>query len=1201
MLSHYNMARQIVDKIHYTFDASAQTITFSATYTGLELGHIKIITNVVDNLMIYQFNDPSMGGSLAGLVLTLNFDTTAMSDTDDLQIFVEANFLDVTVPVDIISSAGDLSVHIQSQTAPLEVDIVSTIPLTVDTGIVQNEIGDVIPTGEGKGNILMALSATDGETVKPFYVTDSGEMQIIGTVLIEGFVPGISPLTDTELRATPVDVNVTGGITAGTEYTSGDVDATPTGTLMMVSDGVNILPAASNILGQLSINGIVEAVITNIEDIVSQKIMAESLPVVIASDQSPISVTETNPLVQYTTGDSEPVSQTGTVLMISDGATMNPISINNFLPVSIGSFGNVTGQAVMTNSFPVVIASDQSAIDVNVTGTVDIDSTGLASEAKQDILNATVHTRGDDLSNPVDQIGILMMAVDAGDEVVPISTGNGGINTLNNNGSGALAVNIQDGGNSITVDGTVSVTGVATEATLSTLNTKIPSNLTVTGGRLQVELPSGGGGLTDTQLRATPVPVSLASSPLPTGAATEATLDDLRDVVTSVKFTDGQNDINSGTGFMVMGIDASDNARPFRIDSSRLLVDATIASIPSHPVTNAGTFAVQAAQSGTWNIGSITTLPSLPAGTNNIGDVDVLSLPSIPAGNNNIGDVDVASIAAGTNYIGKTRLTDGTTDAEVVPLAGYNAQAVAIVDASGNQITSFSGSGVSNVVSTANSSSAVLGAGAVFTGTSEDLLNYGEIKISVLASHPSATDGLSIQQSSNGTNWDIVDNYTIPANSGKPISVPRQARYFRIVYTNGATLQTSFRLQTIFNAGGATKSSQRPSDAYSNEVDTEQVWSFNSLLNPDGSWDRWKSQNTGIGNARVTQYDGELGAPVGMTSLRDLTTAQRYTLWGDSLSDGIAAQWTQTTASGGTITSSAGEGLIQTSANATGSAQITGPTVDYFPGQVAWFNSAIRLGDTGSAGNIRRWGIFTVSGTTPQNGYYFELNGTTLNIVSATGGVATTVASTSWTKFTTAPFTLDTNYHGYEIRFTANSALFYIDNVLRHTVSGTTTPLTTTLNFPITVTSVNTSGATNRVIAVRNIGLGRFGTAPAAPHVIGYSTIHKDVEYTTAQTGTAIWTPPTGKKFVVTDVTIATGGTTAGVVTLWQGASGDTTYSVGTDPAIFKGEFAPSANSKPGFVKQWKVPYVSTTVDHILRITTSAAITIYVQVDGYEI
>lgn len=67
---------------------------------------------------------------------------------------------------------------------------------------------------------------------------------------------------------------------------------------------------------------------------------------------------------------------------------------------------------------------------------------------------------------------------------------------------------------------------------------------------------------------------------------------------------------------------------------------------------------------------------SLPAGANNIGDVDVASLPasviagmgSLPAGANNIGDVDVASLPAtpaGTNRIGKVNITDDTTTAGV--------------------------------------------------------------------------------------------------------------------------------------------------------------------------------------------------------------------------------------------------------------------------------------------------------------------------------------------------------------------------------------------------------------------------------------------------------------------------------------------------------------------------------------------------------
>jgi len=46
--------------------------------------------------------------------------------------------------------------------------------------------------------------------------------------------------------------------------------------------------------------------------------------------------------------------------------------------------------------------------------------------------------------------------------------------------------------------------------------------------------------------------------------------------------------------------------------------------------------------------GSVSLGAALPAGTNNIGDVDVLTLPAIPAGNNNIGDVDVASHPAGS-------------------------------------------------------------------------------------------------------------------------------------------------------------------------------------------------------------------------------------------------------------------------------------------------------------------------------------------------------------------------------------------------------------------------------------------------------------------------------------------------------------------------------------------------------------------------
>jgi hypothetical protein len=117
---------------------------------------------------------------------------------------------------------------------------------------------------------------------------------------------------------------------------------------------------------------------------------------------------------------------------------------------------NTLGQKAMAASTPVTFASDQSSLAVTV-ASLPL-PTGAATAALQ--------------TQP---------GVDIGDVTI-------------NNAAGASAVNIQDGGNSITVDGTVGISGT------------VPVS----------------GPLTDAQLRATAVPISAASLPLPTGAATAA-------------------------------------------------------------------------------------------------------------------------------------------------------------------------------------------------------------------------------------------------------------------------------------------------------------------------------------------------------------------------------------------------------------------------------------------------------------------------------------------------------------------------------------------------------------------------------------------------------------------------------------------------------------------------------------------------------
>lgn len=70
----------------YVFDASAGTVTFTGK-VSIALENVLMIINVVGNVIIYNFADPAKGGSVNTNVLTLGWDTSLMSDTDELQVW----------------------------------------------------------------------------------------------------------------------------------------------------------------------------------------------------------------------------------------------------------------------------------------------------------------------------------------------------------------------------------------------------------------------------------------------------------------------------------------------------------------------------------------------------------------------------------------------------------------------------------------------------------------------------------------------------------------------------------------------------------------------------------------------------------------------------------------------------------------------------------------------------------------------------------------------------------------------------------------------------------------------------------------------------------------------------------------------------------------------------------------------------------
>ena len=119
-------------------------------------------------------------------------------------------------------------------------------------------------------------------------------------------------------------------------------------------------------------------------------------------------------------------------------------------------------------------------------------------------------------------------------------------------------------------------------------------------------------------------------------------------------------------------------------------------------------------------------------------------------------------------------------------------------------------------------------------------------------------------------------------------------------------------------------------------------------------------------------------------------------------------------------------------------------------------------------------------------------------------------------------------------------------------------------------------------------------------HIDPAQQVHKNANYTSTQTGAVVWDPTAGKKIAITSVVIGSYGTTAGRLIMWFGDAADTTYTAGTDQLLLAASYAPSTTAKPGTVFTPSVPVFCTTADRELHVTTDAAMSVDISVEGYE-
>lgn len=127
---------------NYTFNASSNQITFNTTdVIGLE--DLLVITNVTDNVIIYNFADPTKGGTISNNVLTLTYNTTGMSNTDKLQIFLDntltpASEESIQYLKKIVQLLTPSSIQDSAQRQRIAVEV---MPTTTVTGTVTSNIG----------------------------------------------------------------------------------------------------------------------------------------------------------------------------------------------------------------------------------------------------------------------------------------------------------------------------------------------------------------------------------------------------------------------------------------------------------------------------------------------------------------------------------------------------------------------------------------------------------------------------------------------------------------------------------------------------------------------------------------------------------------------------------------------------------------------------------------------------------------------------------------------------------------------------------------------------------------------------------------------------------------------------------------------------------------------------------------------------
>ena len=385
------------------------------------------------------------------------------------------------------------------------------------------------------------------------------------------------------------------------------------------------------------------------------------------------------------------------------------------------------------------------------------------------------------------------------------------------------------------------------------------------------------------------------------------------------------------------------------------------------------------------------------------------------------------------------------------------------------------------------SSSSLLLSGGVLTTDSVDVSGYSIVIVSVYSSHASATNGLSIQFSTDNVSWDFKDEFTIPALIGKTFSFQTVAQYMRIVYSNGGTTQTEFRLQTILKPVYSKPSSHKIGESISDQDDAELVKAVMSGQKNGDGFINFEATQRGSFPVALQEYQGD--------AFGRLRVSEPFTIFDNSLThpDSDSLYWSELV--NGTASSAYERSTSKvTMTVAAISDYIVRQTKQRFKYQPGKSHEVLLTGLLSTESGVRKRvglcdydnvNLATISNA-PQNGVFFENNGGVLSWNIANNGVITeTVTQSNWnfdicdgngiSGFTldiddTNIFFLDMEWLGVgavRCGFVSNSGEIIVCHQFQHASNGFTDVYMRTANLPLSyeVTAVSGTGSLKQICA----------------------------------------------------------------------------------------------------------------------------------------